>query len=573
MSQNRIFLLILHTKTYNFQRQFNFLKQLLELLYNMTVKNSLEPSLSNGEKVVSRRLRRKVEREEKSVNHGASKKVRVSVEQEYEERYDTNVEECVYQKPDGSLMLQAPGHQPTSLEDILSQEIIDELPKKEIEDADYEEVTDNMNTQETGNKTRKDDERRVDEETQKTYKEDANKVNLAATRKKRMSEKAAEILKSTIDNKRDLVLLNQYGLEIKQDTVYTHSITEYKGKDARKRCETYSTEYWEDPVFDATLDFSMFGSPEQFKEFINLEGKTVVECITQYVDEKSVKNKNYRKRYRMILTYILMLEDEWNIKLYPQVIGALFWSKFERYLYNQGLSPHSVEQLFCNLRAVLKWSTRYGAKVKSDMEEIKYRGVDAKPKIALTEDDISHIYWFDIDSLKCRSHHKKTLRVVRDHFVLSCFLGQRYSDTVRLDQTNFRGQEIFKVTQLKTGSTAVLEFNRLYTEYPPHVKDILERYDYKSPWQGDISNYNRYLHELMKRIGFNADIKYEYKVAGVMISKNFKKWELISSHVARRTFITNAVKRGINTQYIKRASGHHSDESFGKYVIFNDNID
>ena len=77
----------------------------------------------------------------------------------------------------------------------------------------------------------------------------------------------------------------------------------------------------------------------------------------------------------------------------------------------------------------------------------------------------------------------------------------------------------------------------------------------------------------MKRIGFNADIKYEYKVAGVMISKNFKKWELISSHVARRTFITNAVKRGINSQFIKRASGHHSDESFGKYVIFNDNID
>ena len=373
----------------------------------MATKKNSELSLSHGEKVVSRRLRRKIEREEKSVNHGASRKVRVSVEQEYEERYDTNdkyIGNGIYQKLDGNLVLQSPGHHLKRLGDILPPEIIAELPKKEvvIEDAIYEEVDNEA----------QDNKQIQTEETHKVHKEETDKVDDANERKKRISEKAAELLKSTIDNKRDLALLNQYGLEIQHDTEFKHNVTEYRSNDSHKRCETYTTEYYEEPVFDSTLDFSMFGSPEKFKEFINLEGKNVVECIIQYVEEKSIKNKNYRKRYRMILTYILMLEEEWNITLFPQVIGALFWAKFERYLYNNGLSPHSVEQLFCNLRAVLKWSTRYGAKVKSDMDDIKYRGVDAKPKVALSDDDISHIYWFDIDSLKCRSHHKKTLKVI-----------------------------------------------------------------------------------------------------------------------------------------------------------------
>lgn len=551
----------------------------------MTVQNTSKVSQTRNSNVMSRKMKRKVEVEKETVNHGASKRVRISVEQEYEEQYATNENEQkylgngIYQNSDGSMCLQAPGHQPNKLEHIFHPDIIETLQNKdnepEIQDADFEEVKEenNVKVQEEKNREKIESAKQAEEELKKHYEEEEHEIDMAATRKKRMSEKAAELLNATIDNKRDIIQLNQYGLEIKQDTVYTHTITEFKEDGGQMQRENFSTEYWENPIFDNTVDFSMFGDPEQFKDYINLTGKTVVECIQQYVEAKSVKSKEYRKRYRMILTYILMLEEEWNITLYPQVIGTLFWAKFEHYLYNHNLSPHSVSALFYNLRAVLKWASRHGAKVKSDMEELNFMSVDAKPKIAMTEDDISRIYWFDIDALPCRQQHKKTLRLVRDHFVLSCFLGQRYSDTIRLDETNFRGNEIFKVTQQKTGNTAVLEFNRLYTEYPPHVRTILERYDYKSPWTGGICNYNRYLHELMRLVGFDADIKYEYKVAGVIITKSFKKWELISSHVARRTFITNAVKRGINSQFIKRASGHHSDNSFGKYVIFNDNVE
>ncbi len=526
-----------------------------------------------NKEISAKRYKRKATMEEESKKHGASKLVRVSLETEYEETYSNQCvngggPSCIV-SPEPYIVLNKDSilSSVTDIENVretigrisgvqrnkgyyLPEQIIS--PDKSFTEYKKQERLPVKNTLSIHN-------------TESLDNKNSSKLSL----KSRMSQKAAEILKEFKNERKQEKegRLVKYGYGKNSDLVVMHNVERYEDNMKYREYEIISAEYQESLLYDENLDFSMFGNPKDFEESVNLSGKTLVECIKAYVEQKSIKNKLYRKRYRLTLTYILLLEEEWKITLTPQVIGVLFGTMFERYLYNQGLAPHSVEQLIYNLRAVLKWSSRYGAKVKADMEDIRYRGVDAKPKIALSDDDISRIYWFDIDALKCRKHHKKTLKIVRDHFVLACFLGQRYSDTVRLDQTNFHGQEIFKVTQQKTGTTAVLEFNRLYPVYPSHVKEILERYDYKSPWQGDIANYNRYLHELMRHIGFNDDVKHEYKVAGCIIKKTYKKWELITSHVARRSFITNAVKRNINTQYIKRASGHHSDESFGKYVL------
>ena len=53
--------------------------------------------------------------------------------------------------------------------------------------------------------------------------------------------------------------------------------------------------------------------------------------------------------------------------------------------------------------------------------------------------------------------------------------------------------------------------------------------------------------------------------------KVYKKYQLISSHCGRRTFVTNAVKEGIHSERIKQASGHKTDSAFGKYVVLGEN--
>ena len=50
------------------------------------------------------------------------------------------------------------------------------------------------------------------------------------------------------------------------------------------------------------------------------------------------------------------------------------------------------------------------------------------------------------------------------------------------------------------------------------------------------------------------------------IVKTYFKYELISSHTARRSFATNAVLDGVPYHWIMQITGHKSVTSFEKYV-------
>lgn len=352
-----------------------------------------------------------------------------------------------------------------------------------------------------------------------------------------------------------------------KDIVEFHLVSEtYKDEG------NYIREYIANPPFNGKIDFTKFANPEEFERSINLKGKTLIECIVEYVKTKVIKYPSIKCHYQAVIGYIMLIEKKWGITLMPVVIGNMFWTQFEGFLYNNDLAPRTAVNICLHLRAVIKWASMYGATLSVDFDDFEFKAVDCKPKVTLTEDEISRIRWFDLSKIDCRADHRKMLEVVRDHFILSCYLGQRFSDTIRIDETNFLGasKETFRIIQKKTGNKAVLDFNKIFPEYPAYAREILEKYEYKSPYKGDICNYNRWLHELSRIIGLDDEIKYEYKVNGKIITKSYKKWELISSHTARRTFITQAVKRSVNTQYIKRASGHKSDSSFGKYVLFED---
>lgn len=44
------------------------------------------------------------------------------------------------------------------------------------------------------------------------------------------------------------------------------------------------------------------------------------------------------------------------------------------------------------------------------------------------------------------------------------------------------------------------------------------------------------------------------------------KYELISSHTARRTFITRLIQRGVSPSEIMQITGHSSRDVFDKYI-------
>ena len=153
-------------------------------------------------------------------------------------------------------------------------------------------------------------------------------------------------------------------------------------------------------------------------------------------------------------------------------------------------------------------------------------------------------------------------------FVLSCNLGQRFSDMVRIDKTCF-DRNLFTILQQKTGTYAKVDIERMSIDRNTTYK-ILEKYGYESPLKTDISNYDRYLKELFQYIGFNELIKQETKVNGHIDIQYVPKWKLIGSHTSRRTFATNNIIRGLKTSEIRRATGHKSESAFEKYICYFD---
>lgn len=313
--------------------------------------------------------------------------------------------------------------------------------------------------------------------------------------------------------------------------------------------------------------FADFFSSNKSQYEIDLSDKSLQDVLSIYQDYKRKTSPGYTLS---ALKYNLQsIEVMSGHVIKPYEITDLFYATFAQFLSQKGLKASSIENYFGQLKCCLGWATKHNCRVSSSYDCGDIVG-DEPFTIALTPDDVSHIAHFDLTSLPIRKDHKKNLERVRDMFVLACNLGQRYSDMVRITPENFN-RNIFSCVQQKTGGKARVDIDALSIT-PSLTYKILEKYGYSSPTTLPINKYNSMLHELVRLIGdeFNEEYKIEEKISGSMQVTTKKKWELISSHTARRTFISFNTIRGIPMPEVMRASGHKSLSCVQKYIKFQD---
>ena len=314
--------------------------------------------------------------------------------------------------------------------------------------------------------------------------------------------------------------------------------------------------------------FSSYLSQSQNSVFtLDLSKASTIEIIKELIKMKSRMSPNYAKSYSTLLYHLKGLETQFQTTIMPYQVTDIFWHNFIPYLLNKGIAFSSIKKVCSQLRTALDWGARYGAKIAPTFDLVNIPPY-CRRQIALTPDEVSHIYHFDISTINRRPQHLRKLEQVRDMFVLSCNLGQRFSDMVRIDETCF-DRNIFSILQQKTGNRARVDIDSMSMDKNT-VYAILKKYNYKSPIKKDVACYDRYLKELLQYIGFKELIKRETKINGHIEVKYEPKWKLISSHTARRTFATNNVLRGFKTSEIRRATGHKSETSFEKYICYFD---
>ena len=176
---------------------------------------------------------------------------------------------------------------------------------------------------------------------------------------------------------------------------------------------------------------------------------------------------------------------------------------------------------------------------------------------------------------------------VRDVFLIGCFTALRYSDYSRIKKENIgytnSGTKVIRIKQEKTAGTVVIPI------LDERLEALLKKYDYNVPEVLDQS-LNRTIKEICKRLSITvpslgkkertvlnlnerrAEVEarrkgvelYEYDEQGYPIRP---RWELVASHTARRSCITNIyLSKKLSVQQMMSVSGHKTETMFYKYV-------
>ena len=77
---------------------------------------------------------------------------------------------------------------------------------------------------------------------------------------------------------------------------------------------------------------------------------------------------------------------------------------------------------------------------------------------------------------------------------------------------------------------------------------------------------NEYLKDLCKDAKIKSKVQKSQIKGGLKVTSSFEKWQLVSTHCARRSFATNAYLSGENPLSIMRITGHKTEKSFMAYI-------
>lgn len=156
---------------------------------------------------------------------------------------------------------------------------------------------------------------------------------------------------------------------------------------------------------------------------------------------------------------------------------------------------------------------------------------------------------------------KSPLDKTRDVFLAGYYTALRYSDWRKISMARVQlvgTVEVLQITQQKTKNPTTLPLSA-------PLKRIIEKYPEGLPVTSN-QRFNRAVKKLMQTVGLTQTVEITEHRGGKTVSLKFEKWELVSSHTARRSFATNAMLAGIPLTEVMKFTGHKSLQAFMQYI-------
>lgn len=268
------------------------------------------------------------------------------------------------------------------------------------------------------------------------------------------------------------------------------------------------------------------------------------------------------KSYKLFKNTIKRYQDEMikGASILIKDVGYEFGEQFADWLFSKNYSLNYVGKNIDNLKAVCRDAEKRGITTSDQLNRISSF---SKP----TENDeviiLSNEEQSIIENLQLTS---EALKNARKWLLLGCQVGQRYGDLIRITPNMVKATNNIKVIELQQQKTGKLVAIPLL----PKAIEIIEN---EMPYPIASQNFNQYIKKICELAEFseltkgskyltddNKKDKHRVKVPGL-----YPKWQLIGSHVCRRSFASNFYTK-IPTPILISITGHGTEKMFLKYI-------
>lgn len=233
----------------------------------------------------------------------------------------------------------------------------------------------------------------------------------------------------------------------------------------------------------------------------------------------------------------------------------------------ENLSPNYSGRLLRFVATIARDARKAGIQVHAQIED--WKGYKEDQKVIYLKPE-------EIEAIEAQRFTTETMEAAKDWLVISCYTGQRVSDLLRMNSSMIEHLEedgiaysLITLTQQKTSKEVSI---------PVHekVQAILNKRDGEFPptFGSSIGSgsviYNRLVKKVAKAAGLEELTKGRLKDESGdkhTVEGDYPKWQLVSSHIGRRSFASNFyAKEKYPTPLLMAVTGHTTERQFLEYI-------
>jgi integrase len=321
-------------------------------------------------------------------------------------------------------------------------------------------------------------------------------------------------------------------------------------------------------LYEENLKLEIPTTKEHIKEIIykanlkdvnRLSNHNFKDIFQEFITQSELKKQyNTIKSYHTCIKHLKRFSESKNIPLNFQNIDLSFESRLREYFIKEvGLTNNTIAKYIKILKVFLSYCTDMGYNTKMDFKKFD---VSEKPGeiYILTSEELMRMYYYNFKN--------ERLAQVRDVFCFGCFTSARFGEIENLKWEDIK-EDTIQFYESKKKETKIIPLNVF-------SKNILEKYKGKDKPLPVISNQktNEYLKEIGKILELNEPVRILKYRGAEKIESYVPKYEVLTFHVSRKTFITNSLIKGMSERDLREFSGHKNDASFNRYVKFSNDF-